>query len=150
MILAFSAAIACVVNLLRPDSLEWIAARDYEILVPCPEPMGEAVAMDVPNDWPMKTGDLLIDARLPDDFSLWHVPDSMNISFDYLTPVTDEAIRQIASTRARRIIVAGDGSDPDSGEQLAREISGRGIKNVHYIAGGIPKLRSVTGNHGND
>ncbi len=150
IILALCAVLACFVNLVRPDSLDWFAVCDYDILVPCPEPIGEATAMSVEDARRLTSDDLLIDARLSDEFSRWHAPDSINIVFDYLTPIPDEAIRKIAAMRAHRIIVAGDGQDPDSGEQLAKEISGRGIKNVHFIVGGMAHIKFANENHGDD
>ncbi len=142
IIIAVSAAAACVVNFFRSDSLPWIAARDYEVLVPCPEPMGEATAVDIGDFDGIGIRDLLIDARGRADYDNWHRPDSIHIAFDYLEPLSDEAVGRIALTKAQRIIVAGDGGDPDSGEQLAREIAGKGIKNVYFIVGGMAALKN--------
>ena len=139
--LAISVLLALSVNLIRPDGLEWIASRDYEILVPCPEPMGDATPLQPDNFWPAKKGDLLVDSRSAENFTKWHVPDAKNIPFDYLTEVSDEAIAEIAKSRSKRVIVIGDGQNPDTGELLARELSGRGIKNVLYLVGGIKKAR---------
>jgi rhodanese-related sulfurtransferase len=150
IIAALCALLACIVNFVRPDSLDWFAERDYDILVPCPEPIGEATAMSAEDARRLKSNDLLIDARQPEEFARWHAPDSINIVFDYLTPISDEAIRKIAAMRAHRIIVAGDGQNPDSGEQLAKEISGRGIKNVHYLIGGMARIKFANENHGDD
>jgi hypothetical protein len=44
-------------------------------------------------------------------------------------------------------MVFGDGQDPDSGEQLARELAGRGIRNVRFVQGGAPAL-AATANGG--
>jgi hypothetical protein len=40
------------------------------------------------------------------------------------------------------VVVYGDGGAPDTGELLAREISGHGIKHVFFVEGGAPELRS--------
>jgi hypothetical protein len=42
------------------------------------------------------------------------------------------------------VVVFGDGGDPDSGEQLARELAGAGIRNVVFVAGGAPRLQAAT------
>jgi hypothetical protein len=40
-------------------------------------------------------------------------------------------------------VVFGDGGNPDSGEQLAREIAGKGIRNVRFVEGGAPLLEKA-------
>lgn len=69
----------------------------------------------------------------------------MNVPYDYLDPtpgsVIEELARRIARSKAQRVYVYGDGEDPDSGEQLAREISGKGVRNVFFVRGGAPALQ---------
>ncbi len=55
-----------------------------------------------------------------------------------------ELAELIASSRATRVVVYGDGGRPDSGEHLGKEISGRGIKNVGFVEGGAPALLERT------
>ena len=43
---------------------------------------------------------------------------------------------------ARKVIVYGDGDDPDSGRQLADAISGKGVKNVFHVRGGADALKN--------
>ncbi|MFH1131634.1 MAG: hypothetical protein V1754_09875, partial [Pseudomonadota bacterium] len=70
-----------------------------------------------------------------------------NITFDYLDPIPKEVLqdlaRRIASSKAQRVVVYGDGQNPDSGEQLGKELSIHGIKNIFFIKGGAPMLRGV-------
>ena len=72
----------------------------------------------------------------------------MNVPYDYLDPTPPQVLRElaraIARSRARRVVVYGDGDRPDSGEQLAREISGHGIRNVCFIVGGAPALQEAS------
>ena len=55
--------------------------------------------------------------------------------------VIEELARKIARSEAQRVFVYGDGDNPDTGEQLAREISGKGIRNVFFIEGGARTLQ---------
>ncbi len=43
------------------------------------------------------------------------------------------------------MVVYGDGGDPDSGEQLARELAGKGIRNVGFVRGGAPAILAARG-----
>lgn len=137
------ALVGLVFNALRPAGLAWIAQRDYEILVPCPEPLGEAGVLEPARAAQPTAGALLVDGRTADLYRQWHLPQAINVPFDFLDPVSDEAVRKLARSGARLLIVYGDGDRPDSGQQLARELAGRGLKNVHFVRGGAPALRQV-------
>jgi hypothetical protein len=88
----------------------------------------------------------IVDARSKQEFDAWRLRQAVNISYDYLDPTPKETLEELAKTiarsRARRVAVYGDGDAPDTGEQLAREISGHGIKHVFFVKGGAPELRS--------
>jgi hypothetical protein len=136
--------LALVVNQLRPAGLELIAGQPHQVLVPCPEPGGpvEAIEADDPRLTAPET--FLVDARTRIEFEQNHVDGAVNLPFDWLDPVPEDELARLAeraaASRARRVVVYGDGGNPDSGEHLGREISGRGIKNVFFVAGGAPKL----------
>jgi rhodanese-related sulfurtransferase len=87
----------------------------------------------------------LVDARRKQEHQAWRLRDAVNIPYDYLEPIPDEAlkglIRGIQKSGARRLVVYGDGKDPDSGEQAGKEISGKGVKNVFFVKGGAPALK---------
>ena len=139
---ALSAAVALSFNALRPAGIELIASRDYDVFVPCPEPMGEVERLDASGiRWGEKT-ELVIDARSAQEHEQWHPAGMRHIPFDFLTPVCDVVLHEIVESRARRIVVIGDGLVPDTGEQLARELSGQGIKNVHFVEGGMDAVRA--------
>jgi predicted sulfurtransferase len=88
----------------------------------------------------------VVDARSKQEFDAWRLRQAINISYDYLDPTPKETLRELAETIARsrvqRVVVYGDGATPDTGEQLAKEISGHGIKHVFFVEGGAPELRS--------
>lgn len=134
---------------IHPEPIPFMAEEDYEILVPCPEPGGEVTPLE-PGDAQIGAEQTFrVDARGPEAFAAWHYDGAMNVPYDYLDPTPDEVIaelaRRIARSRAQRVVVYGDGDDPDTGEQLGREISGKGIKNVCFVRGGAPALRPAEG-----
>jgi len=145
VVAAVAGGLALLVNGVRPDGLPLVAADPYETLVPCPEPGGpvEGVAADDPVLDDPRT--FLLDARTPDEFAAWHCPGAVNVPYDWLDPLPEatleELARSVAASRARTVVVYGDGGRPDSGEHLGREISGRGIHNVHFVVGGAGALQ---------
>jgi len=139
------AGIAFAFNALRREGIPLVQKIEYEILVPCPETLGEADP--VPADSPLLTDGrtLLLDARSPEEHARWSREGSWNVPFDYLSPTDPAVVKRIASSKAARVVVYGDGADPDSGEQLAREIAGRGIRNVGFVPGGAVSLKAGEG-----
>jgi rhodanese-related sulfurtransferase len=144
VVAAVAGGLALLVNGFRPGGLPLVAVDPYETLVPCPEPGGpaEGVAADDPVVEDPHT--FLLDARTPDEFAAWHLPGAVNVPYDWLDPLSEETLgelaRSVAASRARVVVVYGDGGRPDSGEHLGREISGRGIHNVHFVVGGAAAL----------
>lgn len=134
-------ALGVAVNAVRPDGIPLVATDEYELFVPCPEPLGEVEALEPGDPTILEPRVLRIDARGPRDFAAWHLPDAQNIPFDYLEGVLEETVRRIAASGAARVVVYGDGQDPDSGREMARELAGRGVRNVFYVRGGAPALR---------
>jgi hypothetical protein len=86
------------------------------------ERSGQTRGDDDPED-----GVIPVDAREARAYAAWHRSGAPSMPFDYLEPTSPEVIRKVLSTRARQVIVYGDGGDPDSGEQLAQELSGKGL-----------------------
>jgi hypothetical protein len=137
VIAAASALVAVAVNAIRPDGIAFFENKQYEIFVPCPEPIGEVEKMSPVEFLGMKEKKaLIIDARSEENFGEMHFPGAINIPFDYLMPVCMVRLKDVASSGATKVVVYGDGADPDSGHELARELSGSGIKNVFYVEGG--------------
>jgi hypothetical protein len=146
--LLVSAAIGLVVNLVRPHGIPFVQKSQYQILVPCPEGSGDAPAIAADDPALLEARTLLVDARSAADHRRGHVPGAVNLPFDYLVPAAPAEVRRIASSGAARVVVFGDGHDPDSGEQLARELAGAGIRNVFFVAGGAPSLDKRTATRG--
>lgn len=144
---AAAGLVALAVNAFRPAGLPLVAPEPYEVLVPCPEPGGPVATVE-PSD-PTLRGPrvFLVDARDPGAYGRGHVPGAVNVPYDWLDPIPETALRElarrIAASGATRVVVYGDGGRPDSGEHLGREISGRGIRNVGYVRGGAPALVPV-------
>jgi hypothetical protein len=148
-----SLGLAAGVNALSPEPLPWVAEREYQVLVPCPEVTGEAAAL-APTDPALadllapgnaEGRTLLLDARDAAAYAAWHVPGAWSVPYDYLAPTSADMVSRVLGSGAARIVVVGDGDDPDSGRELARELAGKGLKNVAYVTGGAPALRSAAG-----
>jgi rhodanese-related sulfurtransferase len=148
LVLLASAGVGAAVNGLRPHGIPFVQKTEYQILVPCPVSTRQAppIAAGDPAVWEPRT--LLLDARPAADFDLWHPPGATSLPYDYLDPAPKPAVERIASSGATRVVVVGDGRDPDSGEQLARELASAGIRNVHFVAGGAPRLRTAAAQRG--
>ncbi len=145
IVVAASAVIALVVNAVRPGGLPLVAKEPYRILVPCPEPGGEIVPL-APADvrWGQAT-DLVIDARTAAEAAAWAAPGARIVPFDFLDPVSHEVVADLVATRSDRVVVYGDGGRPDSGEEMARELSGHGVRHVHFVPGGVAAVRTHLG-----
>jgi hypothetical protein len=147
VIVVVGTVIALVVNFARVDGLLLVAQTPYQTLVPCPEPGGPVEALEPGSPEISSRGVFIVDARSHDEFDHRHLPGAVNLPYDWLDPVPEQSLlelaRSIASSGATRVVVYGDGGRPDSGEHLGREISGRGINNVFFIRGGAPAALGV-------
>ena len=144
-ILLMSAILSLLLNLIHPNAIPYIAEKNYQTLVPCPEPGGPVTPVKHSDPQVFDSKTVLVDARSEKDYRAWKVPDALHIAFDYLEPVPPELLeklsQKISEIKARRVVVYGSGGNPDSGEQLAKEISAFGIKNVFFVLGGVETLR---------
>jgi len=141
IVTVLSAVLALGVNLVRADGIPLVASEPYEIYVPCPEPSGEIFVIAPAEVRWGADRELIIDARPAGEFEQWHAPGARNVPFDFLDPVADEVIEELIATRSARVVVYGDGDRPDTGEELASELSGRGMLHVHYVPGGVDAVR---------
>lgn len=144
------ASLGIVVNIFHPESIDFFAKEQYEILVPCPEPGGEVNSVKANDPILLKSDSFVVDARSSEEYRNWHFGPAVNIPYDYLEPTPAATVQQlakgIAKSGAKRVLVYGDGDQPDTGEQLGKEISGNGIKNVFFICGGAPLLKARPSN----
>lgn len=147
---------ACVIGLLsnfvHPEGIPFVAEKNYQTLVPCPVAGGKVTAL-APGDAVLRSSEtFLIDAREENEFRSWSLPGAMNVPYDYLDPTPAKVLKEIAgriaSSGARRVVVIGDGQQPDSGKWLGKEISGKGIKNVFFVEGGAKALQAASGSGG--
>jgi len=142
-VLMGSTLIAGVFNHFRQNGIPWFAEKPYEILVPCPEPMGEAKPLETGDPLIFHEKTVLIDMREIEAYDEWHAPFSLHVWYDYLfEPVPPEVLKKIASSGAENVVVYGNGENPDSGWITGKYLSGNGIKNVYYIKGGAPALKA--------
>ncbi|MGI5865500.1 MAG: rhodanese-like domain-containing protein [Myxococcales bacterium] len=142
LVVAGCAAVGLAFNGLRPSGgIPVIQREAYDLLVPCPDISAEVDPIE-PTDARLGEGrTLVIDAREPESFAAWHHPAARNVVYDYLDPIAEEKVREFARSGAAMVAVYGDGADPDSGRELAKELASKGIRNVYFVRGGAPALR---------
>ena len=139
-----------VANLVpRKTQLLWVQTKPYDIVVPCPEPVGQVTAVTAESATLRDFTTLVIDARSANEFAAWHWAGAVNVPFDWLGPPVAEDVKQLAkrvtASNSKRILVYGDGDNPDSGREWARLLAGGGIRNVSYVEGGAPVLMKAAG-----
>jgi len=139
-ILAGSILIALFFNQMRSLGLPLIAEKEYQIFIPCPEQKGDAHPLAPTDPRLTEKTTLLIDCRSGQQYTQWHLPAAISVEYDFLTPIAEDYINSIIASKVNMVVIYGDGDDPDSGQEMARELAGRGIKNVYFIKGGAPAL----------
>lgn len=153
LIVIACALLGLVANFLNPQGIPFIAKRAYTTLVPCPEPGGDVSGISV-DEIKLEKRSFIIDARSVEAYRLAHLKNAVHLTYDYLDPTPKEKLKEIAKkaaqSRANRVVVYGDGQNPDSGKELAKEISASGLKNVCYIIGGEKSLDEILKRRGNN
>jgi len=148
IVVVAAATLALGVNMLRDNGIPLVQQEAYNILVPCPEAVGDAEQIPADDSRVLDERSLVLDVRLESDFKAWHLPGAENQPFDWLGPPVDKEVSEvamkIAASGAHRVIVYGDGDDPDSGREWARLLSGARIKHVFYVQGGGPALSALS------
>jgi hypothetical protein len=145
IVLVCCAVVGISTNALRDNGIPLVQNAEYEIFAPCPETTGEVATFRADDPRLRDSRVLLIDARSLAEYELRHAPQAVNIPFDYLDPTDSATIHTIASSGVALVVVYGDGKNPDSGEQLARELAGKGIRNVGFISGGANAIFGASG-----
>jgi rhodanese-related sulfurtransferase len=154
LVLIIASILALVSNAFREDGIPLVAKEEYTILVPCPESMGEATAINSDDPLIGDPSSLLIDVRSRKEFDEWHLPQALNQPFNWLAEQdeVDRKAAEVAENSARdrkhHVIVYGDGGNPDAGERWAASLSESGIKNVVFISGGANALRRLEASPG--
>jgi hypothetical protein len=153
-IVLVAAALAFSTNALRSNKLPLVAKTGFDILVPCPEPLGSAEAILASDRRILDEKSLLIDVRSSDEYKAWHLRFAISIPFDWLaeqeqiTRETQVVARSVARSAKHAVVVYGDGSDPDPGKQWAALLNAAGIRSVTYVAGGSVALRELSASKG--
>jgi hypothetical protein len=112
-------------------------------MVPCPETLGEVVVLPLAGLHLDAASDLIVDARAAASHTAWHVDGAVSVPFDVLEPVQRDVVEALLGRPARRVIVYGDVVDGlDQGYELGRELSGRGLRQVHVVRGDSAALRA--------
>jgi rhodanese-related sulfurtransferase len=151
LVLIIATTLALVINAFREDGIPLVAKEEYTILVPCPESMGEAIAINADDPLINNPASFLIDVRSRKEFDEWHLPQALNQPYDWLAEQDQvnekaaEIAKNIARSGKHHVVVYGDGGNPDAGRYWAASLSASGIKNVVYISGGADALRRLDG-----
>ena len=146
---AIFAVAGLIINAVRPDGLPFIADKPYDIFVPCPEILGEVDTIPAGDPRILEESSLVIDARSAEEFAAWHLENAMNITYDYLDPISPDELKNISaniikSGKARLVVYGdGDGLSGSTGYQLGSELAGNGIKNIYIVEGGVDALISA-------
>ena len=149
LVFIIATTLAVVGNAFREDGSPLVAREEYTILVPCPESMGEAIAINGDDSLIRDPTSLLIDVRSREEFDEWHLPQALNQPFDWLAEQDEvnrkaaELAKNIARSGKHHVVIYGDGGNPDAGKHWAALLSESGIKNVVFISGGAGALRRV-------
>jgi rhodanese-related sulfurtransferase len=154
LVLIIATTLALGSNAFREDGIPLVAKEEYTILVPCPNPMGTATAIDADDPIIKEPSSLLIDVRSQKEFDEWHLPQALNQPYDWLAELDEvnrkaaEVAKSIARSRKSHVVVYGDGGNPDSGKYWAASLSASGIKNVVFISGGANALHRLKDSSG--
>ncbi|MBW1881647.1 MAG: rhodanese-like domain-containing protein [Deltaproteobacteria bacterium] len=141
LVVALSFAVGVGTNAVQREGIPVIAKEAYHILVPCPVEGGEVLPLRADEVRWGGTKDLVIDARPATQAAQWPTPGARNVPYDFLDPIDDATVADLVSRPVERIVVVGDGLAPDSGREMGAELSGRGVRNVHYVEGGWKAAR---------
>ena len=142
VIIALSAFVGGVLNLLRVDRMPWIPhklvyhvperSNSDSLLAVYKSPYPKEIALnDV--DSLLKNGAVIIDARLPEFYRDGHIPEALNIPFEDLQPYLNTLF---AVPKDTMIIVYCDGGECELSYDLAVYMIQRGYINLFEFRGG--------------
>ena len=130
-------------NLLRPgDGIALVAPRPYDIYVPCPEALVEAVPASA--DEAAAEGAVYVDARPVEEYRREHVKGAISLPYPLLGDPPPEKIDQLKSL-GRPIFAYGDGGRGDLGNLMASMLTELGVPNVRHLVGGLPAWKERGG-----
>lgn len=138
---AVGSVIGLVVNFARPEGIDFLRSKPFEIYVPCPMMPKQAKSIQVQQLAKIPDA-VIIDARTRTDYKKEHIPGSRTLPYNPLESPPPSAIEELKSLGPNRIIVVGD-TEIDSGKLLASELSEAGCLGVRYIEGGFPAWKKA-------
>ncbi|MBN1827149.1 MAG: rhodanese-like domain-containing protein [Candidatus Eisenbacteria bacterium] len=134
ILVGVSSLTAVMVNAFRSDSLDWVAAAEYEIYEECPESTEPATPVTLDELRENPDYFLVIDCRDEESFVADHLEGSISIPYDPLFPVDEEAVLAIReSVGDRTVVVVGDSM---TAKLLADDLIAQGIEWVQYLEDG--------------
>jgi len=141
LVVALSFALGLGYNAVHSEAIPVVAKVPYRILVPCPVEGGEVVPLEA-TEVRWDGSDLVLDARGAAEAATWSPPGARSVPYDFLDPIADATVADLVAVPVERVVVVGDGLVPDCGEEMGKELSGKGVRNVHFVRGGAPAVRA--------
>ena len=131
-------------NLLRPgDGIALVAPRPYDIYVPCPETLVEALPASA--DEATKEADAVyVDARPIADYQREHIKGAISFPYPLLGDPPPEKVAELKGL-GRPIFTYGDGGRGNLGELMASMLSDLGVSDVSHLVGGLPAWKEHGG-----
>ncbi len=133
--------VGLVINLARPEGIEFSRSEPYNIYVPCPMMPKEAKALEI-QDLQEAKDMVFVDARPRADYDKQRIPGAWSLPYNPLTSPPPLEIKKLKALGPNRIIVVGD-TEIDSGRLLAAELAEAGCLGVRYLKGGFPAWKNA-------
>jgi len=138
LLVAVSCIFGAATNTLRPRPLPWFAPQPYAVLHECPE-VTESAGVIAPEAALQKAGRIVyVDGRSPAEYQREHVDGALNIPYDPLYSIPEEALRRVRAQRGNWLLVYGGAT---TGKLLADELASSNLRGVLWVQGDLEGLR---------
>lgn len=127
-------------NAVRPNGIDLVAQRPYDIYVPCPETETEAESVSAGQLDATHGAELYLDARPEADFRREHIKGAISFPYPLLGDPPAEQVDEL-KRRAVPIVTYGGGVRDRSGEMMAALLTELGVPRVTHLEGGLAAWR---------
>ncbi len=143
MLTAGCVLFAVVFNAIRPNGIDLVAKRPYDIYVPCPETETETVAVSA--DQVAGEDDVVyLDARPEEDYRRAHIKGAISFPYPVLGEPSPERIEQLKQ-RGVPIVTYDSGGRDRMGEMMAALLTENQVPDVTHLEGGLEAWRERGG-----
>ena len=135
MLTAGCVLFAVIFNAARPNGIDLVAPRPYDIYVPCPE--SETGAESVSAEQLQGAANMLyLDVRPETDFRREHIKGAVSFPYPMLgDPPADRV--EVLKQRGVPIVTYDGGGRDMTGEMMAALLTELGVPNVTHLEGGL-------------